>query len=100
MKSFKVYFISLALVMLYVLGASSQGDFSDVQNITLNKHCLTKIKYVLCTSKSDSVYKIRISKYHLRSLYCHESNCKGDTIQVQKDGYRIKYNIRSKFSSS
>ena len=48
-----------------------------------------KIKHVLCASKSDSVYNIRVSKCHLRSFYCHESNCNGDTVQVQKDGYRI-----------
>lgn len=100
MKLSKIYFISLALVMLYALGAYSQGDFSDVHNITLNKHSLMKIKHVLCASKSDSVYNIRVSKCHLRSFYCHEPNRNGDTIQVQKDGYRIKYNIRRKYNSS
>ena len=88
------------MLMLYTLGASSQGDYSEVQNITLDKHVLTKIEHVLCMSKSDSVYNISVSKCHLKNFYFHEPNRKGDTVHVHKDGYRIKYNHQSKHSSS
>ena len=100
MKLSKVYLTSLAMLMLYTLGASSQGDYSDVQNITLDKHVLTKIEHALCMSKSDSVYNISVSKCHLKIFYFHEPNRKGDTVHVHKDGYRIKYNHQSKHSSS